>query len=273
MVRAFWINHQRFLLICGSGLVAFLLLNSFVTSFTEGAEKRYRACRDLQARIRRLHKGLATTYSAEVRRAEACAGHEESLAADVCLPPDRNPEGDAAGRLQFSKRIDQVWESVRAAANRRGLMLPKKLTTADFGIGTADRPEDYAVYQSYLEIVGRGLEALVNSGMTRIDTPELVPPEATRVAGSEGSRCLYRGVSFAVRGPYEAFVGALVKGQVEGKYLQVRLREMRPVSTRAEEQEELRGALEFFTFRLEEETVEGVVPATAGEAGGDERVR
>ena len=37
MIKTFWINNQKFLLLCGSGLLAFLLCNYFLSYVSRGA--------------------------------------------------------------------------------------------------------------------------------------------------------------------------------------------------------------------------------------------
>ena len=133
--------------------------------------------------------------------------HEAALSKEVCLPPDPEVKSSKTLLLEFSKKIESVWSRLNQEASRRGLVLPEKLTSEDFGIDMEHGPADYQVFYSYLAIVQQALEALVTSGITYVSSPTLIAPESpdkTQVVGSESHYCLYRGVAFSVKGSYSS---------------------------------------------------------------------
>ena len=88
MLKALWLEHQRFLLGTGGVLVVFLLANRMLSGYSEDAERDYRQCRELQKEIDGLHKQLKRTYWAEAVRVDRLGEQERNLAAQISMPSE-----------------------------------------------------------------------------------------------------------------------------------------------------------------------------------------
>ncbi|MBN1441880.1 MAG: hypothetical protein JXA90_04175 [Planctomycetes bacterium] len=271
MLKRFWINNQRFVLIVGCALVLFLVSNYMISRLGRGADASYTFCRKLQKEIALLHRELKQTYAAEVSKVDAYDANEAAIRSDLCLQADPEIKPSKTLMLEFSKEIESVWASVGREASRRGVKLPEKLTADDFGIDPGDGPREYQTYSSYLRIVEQALGTLVEAGATYIGPVELIPPEraeATRVQGSEDHYCLYRGVGFAVQGTYASFIRVLEMCQEPRRFLQVRVRNLKAVRSSSGDPGELRGQVEFYGIRLE--PLERSLAMPAEDAGSSE---
>ena len=251
MLKNFWINHQRFLLLCGGALVTFLIGNSLIANLAAGANSTYVECRRLRKQIVDLHRTLDSSYWDERDKLDAYSKHEKALVEAVCLAAPTEPTTSKSLLIELNRRIDATWDGVREQASDSGLQLPEKLTAQDFDIEPGEAPEQYKINFSYLGIVSQALRALVAAGMTQIDTPDLISEEDSPVlyGDEEVATCVYRGVSFPVVGSYDSFVKLLRMVQEPKAFLQVRLIDLAPV--RATQQSLLGAKLEFYGLLIE----------------------
>jgi len=261
MLRSLWINHQKFLLISASVAVVFLALNSFISGLAEGADQTYRRCRSLGQNISRLHGELERTYWLERRRAEAYARAEAELREELALPLPPLPEGERSLLIAFNKRIDRVWGEAQSRANPRGLALPEKLSPDDFDIDPNYGPGEYRILHAYLSVVERALLIAVDSGMTSIGKPSLIPWIQSPVIadGLEVGKTNYLGAAIVLRGRFENFLRLFDLAQAEKSFLQVRI--VGKLTPRSDDEEILEAEVELFGLQVD-------APAAGDGAGG-----
>lgn len=249
-MKNFWIEHQRFLLLCGGVFLVFLISTSYLDDLAGEADRRYRDCGKLQKRIAELHRDLKQSYWNDIRLAEALENHEEAVRTEICLPADRTLEPSKSLLLDFNRKIEAVWAAAEGEARRRGIALPERLTSGDFGIDSTHGPGQFAAHTSALDVVHRSLLALVRSGMTRIEGPDLYDDEISEIEqdGEVVGEMLYRKVSWAVSGPYESFVDFLGRVQTPKSFLQVRVHGLKAERT-GRESNRLRATLDVCGLR------------------------
>jgi hypothetical protein len=269
MIQRLWEDHRKLIIQCGAGLVVFLFLNSCISRYVDRAEATDRQSRKVLDQNRRLHKQLEESYAEEAEKVEVYAALEQDLRSAVCLsePPEIQSAGGSL-QIKFDKEIADAWESVLPDANRAGLTLPPRLTSQDFGVQPEDGAVEYKRYYSYLGIVRQALPALVKSGFEELGAVDLVPEEVREVVLNDGVSLLERAVSFQVAGPYESFLKLLGAFQEPGKFLQVRVRNLRQPKGKAADAGGLHAELLFVGLRLEE-----IAPEAAGHREGTSGAR
>ncbi|MEM7232183.1 MAG: hypothetical protein AAF517_08420, partial [Planctomycetota bacterium] len=269
MLKRIWLEHQKFILISGGVLLAFLICDSLISGLSESAEKTYHRCRKMQKQIDSLHKELKRTYWEELARVGALEEQEAALSKQVCMPAERDLKDSRSLLIGLNKRIGDIWEKAQSEAGARGLQLPKKLNSSDFGVEKEDGATQYRVYHSYLDVVERTMGALVGAGMTEIDKLKLDRSETSSVVHEEDlvGVCLYRSVSVNVQGPYDAYVKLFQLCQKPDTFLQARIDNNLAIPKRGDETS-LRATLRFSSFRVAEvsEDEEGEEGSTFGAA-------
>jgi hypothetical protein len=242
--------------VVGGGFAVFLFLNSFAGGCiqrADGPKGLIAQAGQREREVRALHKELKDRYWEEKSRLAGFEKEEAALRADLEIPPEGEVSNldDAAPIAQFNGAIDKVWGEATQAANRAAIALPEKLGPEDFGISRDDGKREYERHYAYLAVIRRALKTLVDSGMTEIGRPEPVDAELVPVIpGNESLQCLYIGVFFRVAGPYDAFVQTLKSVQGAKDFLQVRIEDLSQKS--ANEEQVLKGELQFVSFRLAE---------------------
>jgi hypothetical protein len=104
-----------------------------------------------------------------------------------------------------------------------------------------------------LRVLRLGLEALIRAGVTDIESPELLDPEALPVAGQDGTtECVVHGWEVGVTGSFESVLKVLELAQKSEAFLQVRLKNLHPAGATGGEGAVVRGGLEFYGFALVE---------------------
>lgn len=262
MLRKLWVDHQKFLLVCASVALAFLVVNSWISALAEGADRTYGRCRDLARNIDRLHGDLDETYWLERRRADAYEKAETELVSELGLPEPSVP-GDAGSLLiDLNRRVDRVWAEAQKRANPRGLALPEKLSPKDFDIEADYGPREYRILHAYLTVVERALLIAVDAGVSAIGEPQLIPWIQSPIAldGVEVGSSSYLGATFTVRGTWDSFLRLFALAQEPGRFLQVRMTgKLEPVK---DDEEMLEAELEFFGLWIRP------VEPEASESGG-----
>lgn len=255
MFTKLWELNKRFLLITGSGLAVFLILNGFVggcLDSVEGPKGLRTRSGELEKQVRALHKDLYRYHEEKARLADY-ERHEAALRAELELPAEpelaRFDEGSALN--QFNQAIDKTWGEAQDKANRANVPLPEKLGPQDFLIERKDGKKEYEEHYAYLGVVRRALSALIDAGMVEISRPDLIEEEMLPVLANDDSvHCLFRGVRFRVTGPYESFLRVLKALQAPQAFLQVNVRSLAAKSPG--EERLLKGELEFAALRLVE---------------------
>jgi len=255
MLTKLWELNKRFLLITGSGLAVFLILNGFVggcLDSVEGPKGLLTKSGELEREVRALHKYLYRYHEEKARLADY-ERHETALRGELELPAEpelaRFDEGSALN--QFNQAIDKTWGEAQDKANRANVPLPDKLGPQDFLIERKHGKKEYEGHYAYLGVVRRALVALIDAGMVEISRPDLIEEEMLPVVADDDSvSCLFRGVRFKVTGPYESFLRVLKALQAPQAFLQVNVRSLAAKSPG--EERLLKGELEFTALRLVE---------------------
>ncbi len=250
MLNRLWEENKRFLLIAGSGLAVFLILNSIIggyISMVDGVVKKSsllaKECRDLLSQVKPL--------SAEKKRLEELTAHETQLRKELELPPEKELEkfDKTSPLLQFNGAIDRAWGVAKEKANQVGLVVPEKLGPNDFGADKQADQHDYASHYTFLSVARRALVSLIDAGMTEIARPQLEDEEALEVIKDDSSvQCLLRTVRFKVAGPYDSYLKLLKSLQAPESFLQVGVSLSTPKGTT--DDRTVRGDLRFTALSL-----------------------
>jgi hypothetical protein len=248
MLARLWAENKKFLLITGTGLTMFLLLNSWADAYIGRAEGWLDEATHIEREIRELKRELNRGYWREKSRSRSYGDHETRLlrAIENSPEPELGRFDRASPRLQFNQAIDRVWASALEQANRSGLRIPEKLAPEDFGLDRSDGRREYERYYDYLGVVRRALEGIVAAGIAEIGRPELIPEEDSLVAENERFACRFRAARFELLGSSRSFVELLDQFQRDGEFLQVRLVDLRGSQLEGQ----LRGTVEFAGMRL-----------------------
>lgn len=276
MLTKLWEQNKRFLLLVGSGLVVFLILNGAVNGCldqVDGPKGLYARVGQLEKEVRALHKELNPRYGEARARLEDYRRHEEALRADIELPPE--PEltrFDAASPLiQFNQAVDRTWGEALEKANRASIPLPEKLGPEDFWIEQRDDRPEYEGHYAYLGIVRRALGALIDAGVAEIGKPLLEDEDwLPIIEGNEQVACVLRSVRFKVLGSYDSVLRVLKSLQEPGKFLQVSVRSLAR-QTGSGDERLLRGELEFVAIRLVDMAAGGAPGKATGPGKGGKR--
>src|SRR2546422_1431934 len=256
MFLKIWKQNKKFILSAGSGIVVFLFFNSCVSSYVghvNGPRGLQAQAGALERKVRTLLKEIGPRYHPEKARLEEYVKHEATLRADLQIPPEKELDkiDEASKLVQFNAAIDRTWGLAQEKANRASVAIPEKLGPQDFGVERTSSNREYERCYSYLGIVRRAINALIDSGIAEIGKPKLIPEETLPVLKEkENTVCLYRGVSFAVSGPYESFLRVLKSLQSPQNFLEVRIVNM--ASKGGGDDRFVKGELEFVGFRLAE---------------------
>jgi len=249
-----WTQNRKFLLAAGSGLAVFLILNYVVNSTRgnlDGPGGFLAKAAALEQQIRALHRELSQSYWEQKTRLEAYEKQELQLRSEIELPPEEEIDkfDEKAPLLQFSQAIDRTWARAREKANQAHVMLPEKLGPQDFGVDRQDGKREYERYYGYLAVVRRALSLLVESGLTEIGRPELVPEQILGIVpGNANAACSLRGVKVQVAGTFDAYLRVLEGAQAPKSFLQVRILGLaRPARG---DEKALKGELEFVSIRF-----------------------
>ena len=168
MLSRIWAENKRFLLIAGSSLALFLILNSCVSSYArrvEGPTGLHARSTRLAREIRQLHKEVGI-YNEVKSLLAKYAEQEGELRTALELPAEKELAefDDSTPLLQFEKAVDRVWEQALERANRAGVALPEKVEARDFRVARDDDQREYESHYAYLGILRRALSALIASG-------------------------------------------------------------------------------------------------------------
>ncbi|MBI4585241.1 MAG: hypothetical protein HY717_14605 [Planctomycetes bacterium] len=270
-----WEENKRFLLIAGGGLAAFLLLNAIlVTGYKNqalGKDGTIERNRLLEVKVQRLYKEVRDRFHEEKNMLESYAHFERDYLQRFSIPPQKNlpdfRKGTSA-QIYFNDQIEKIWGEVSRKAREINCLMPEKITTQDLGVLPDDTAEDTQRHFIYLEILRRALNAMVDSGMKKIDKPKLHEEEPLPVKGNPAAQIVYQRLTVQVQGTYDSFLQLLRKCQEPnqpnktGQFLQVILLDLAPVSAGAASL--LKGNLEFANFAIEEVKEEGAQPAAGG---------
>ena len=253
MLKDFWEENKRFLLLVGGGLLVFLIADHYIGNYIGGTENIRKKSQKRRQDVVLLHKGLKNGWYEEKRKVQACKDHEAGLKDKLCLPEPAALDGENSQlQIKFDKAISDTWEGVRQEANRAGIRLPAPLTARDFNVEQDDTVAQYQEHYSDLAIVERALEVLVKSGVSEIETPEPYEPDRLPVKDNDSVKCLYRAVSIGVTTSFESLQKVFEQVQSGEPFLQVRLRSLGAKGSTNEEERALEGEIEFIGFRLEE---------------------
>ena len=265
-LKDFWLDNKKFLLAVGAALVVFLAIRDFAVGFMEDADRMRNSSRSERRELIALHKDLRNSYWVEQAKVEQYGKQETNLKKALCMAEVDGLDGGNEDqlRVKFDQAISRVWQAVQQDANRAGIRLPPPISSQDdFVVGSEDGVREYRVYYSYLRVVQLALEALVKARVTEIEQPEVIPPESLPVADHDGEIvCVYHGVQIGVRGSYASILKVIELVQVDGSFLQARLRNLRAIGSRESEERLLRGEIEFHGIALVESKEE------PGESGG-----
>ena len=250
-----WGEHKKFILLVGSGLALFLILNSCMSGYiagVEGSKGLLAQCVKMDRDVRDLQRAVSGYWS-EKARLETYERQEAALRAEIELPMEEEFQkfDEASPIIQLNQAIDRAWGQALERANLAGVAIPDKLGPTEFQVGTNDGKAEYENVYRYLGVVRRALLALIESGMTDIGRPDLSQFDELPVLPDKGDPvCQFRGVRFAVSGPYEAFLRLLQRVQAPQGFLQVRLVDLRAKGQGDERS--VKGVVEFVGIRLAE---------------------
>ena len=189
MLARIWTQNKKFILVVGSSLALFLILNSCIGGYmhrADGPKGLGAKSAMLQRDIRRLQKELAG-YSEVKSLLQAYEREENTLRADLELPQEKEMDAfdEATPIRQFDQAVYRVWNDARQKANQANVPLPEKLDVRDFGVERQDGRTEYRRHYAYLGILRRALNLLINSGMTEIGRPELLEPDSLPVLAGD----------------------------------------------------------------------------------------
>ena len=139
MLKNFWEENKRFLLLVGGGLLVFLIADHYIGNYIGGTENIRKKSQKRRQDVVLLHKGLKNGWYEEKRKVQACKDHEAGLKDKLCLPEPAALEGESSQlQIKFDKAISDTWEGVRQEANRAGIRLPAPLTARDINVEQDD---------------------------------------------------------------------------------------------------------------------------------------
>ncbi len=255
-----WEENKKFCLIVGGGLLIFLILNSyFVSGSKSAAEKLNREIKapkkGLESQVASLHKLLRDRYNIERNLGEDYKEVELALLKKFSMRPPgvKVPEVKKNVEIYYGEKLSQIWKglSKKKSAFSLACDLPQQLSPQDLEIETNASQLFHLSYHVELELIKRGLNILLDSGMNKIERFRSQGEEEYNIKNNETHKIIYQKISYTAYGPYEAFVKALNLGQkTEGGFMQVHLRDLN--SKGSKDSTRLRGVLEFSTFFLEE---------------------
>ena len=125
MLKDFWEENKRFLLLGGGGVLVFLLAEHYIGNYIGGTENIRKKSQKRRQDVVLLHKGLKNGWYEEKRKGQACKDHEAGLKDKLCLPEPAALDGENSQlQIKFDKAIEDTWEGVRQEANRAGIQLP-----------------------------------------------------------------------------------------------------------------------------------------------------
>ncbi len=252
MLSRLWAENKRFILIAGSGLAVFLILNGILGGYLARVDGVLRKASLLEKDSRALLKDLKR-YWDEKSRLSDYEKHEAQLRGELELPPEKEIDNldKAAPLVQFNQAIDRAWGLAREKANQAAVAIPEKLGPQDFGVEKGDSDRDYERHYAYLGVIRRALHALIDAGMAEISRPELIQEDLLRVIpDDDGVSCMLRAVRFRVAGSYDSFIKVLKALQAPQSFIQVNIGSL--AAKGAGDDRTVKGDLEFTTFRLVE---------------------
>ena len=273
MLKGFWLENKRFLLLVGGGMLVFLIAYNSIVTYIGDAEKIRRTAFEKRRSVVKKHKKLKNGWVEEKLKVKACQEHELVLKKKLCVGDAEVDEGESNQlQIRFDKKISDTWEGIRQEANRAGIRLPTELTARDFNVDQDDGVAEYQEHYSDLSIVERALQVLVKAGVSEIMTPEPYESDRLPVKDNDSFQCLYRAVSIGVTTSFESLQKIFEQVQTGQPFLQVRLRSLRAKGSTNEEDRFLEGEIEFIGFRIEEGAV-AVDDSRAGRPGRSRRGR
>ena len=86
MLKNFWEENKRFLLLVGGGLLVFLIADHYIGNYIGGTENIRKKSQKRRQDVVLLHKGLKNGWYEEKRKVQACKDHEAGLKDKLCLP-------------------------------------------------------------------------------------------------------------------------------------------------------------------------------------------
>ena len=258
-----WEENKRFLLIAGGGLAVYLLLNALlVTGYKnqalgrDGTRERNRI---LDGKVQRLQKEVRDRFNEEKSNFESFASFEgDYLQRFSIAPPKELPDfrKGMSAQVYFNDLVERIWGEVNRKAREINCVIPEKISTQELGVLADDAAEDTSRHFIYLEILRRSLNALVNSGMRKIDKPKLHPEEPLSIRGNPDHEMVYQRITVQAQGTYDNFLQLLKncqepnKADKPGQFLQVIVLDLSPAGSSGASV--LKGNLEFANFAVEE---------------------
>jgi hypothetical protein len=257
-----WEENKKFLLYTGGVVVVFLFLLTTIANYQADANVYVNRYHHDMGETQSLYQSVRDHYHESRNRLNDFQALERELLVDYGPKLSETNfvaiEEFGGKELFFKKRIDDIWQEIKTKKTRQSIdcEIPKAINTSALGVSADDTNEDTIRNQKYLEILRRGLNILIDSGMTKIHPPRLASESANGIKDNPGHEAVFQRITIEAEGPFRSFTRvfeAAQKLEREKKGgVQVLLLDLGPEKRAKNDSRGLRGRLEFRAFSIEE---------------------